>query len=671
MNGKPAEKLYLTHSLSFIISVYITGILFFLLIRGILCITHYTAFIQVPLPILFKSCWMGWRFDTVISTYILAIPLLTLITGTYIPIRRRKIKQFCLLWITAFYALALVISAIDLVYFGYYHTRITVDMLKWMNTPGIVLKMVFQDWRNCMVLSLLIVALILLYRGFRYWSSRYLDENWSITTATKGRRKFYFNLYYLLIIGIAFLGMRGRLSPKSPIRWGTAFFSDYTFANQLGLNPVYTFIQSYIDSRNPKNRHLNLMADTTAIAYMNQFMNIPIQQDTDPGSASPSNLPPLTRQIRPQDSPHNWNVVLVLMESMAAWKMGAFGNPDHLTPHLDSIAQQGWLFTRFYSDGSHTCNGIFATLFGYPTLMSKHPLKSTDNMQFFGGIPHLLNRRGYQSVFFCTHDEQFDNLGGFLSHNGFQKIISQRDYPRSDVINTFGVPDGVMFDHAIPYLRQLHQNRKPFLAVLLTDSDHSPYTIPEPPEFKPHSNSKAQKATEYADWAIGRFMRQATQEEWFATTIFLFTADHGQYIQSPFDISLGLHHIPLIIYPREKCEFPDPTALGSQVDVLPTLMGILKIPYQHNTMGYNLARDRHSMVIFNDDNKLSCLNDSLLWVSRMRQGWSLYRYLQEDNRDYAAQYPNQAAAMRDFAHAQLQAVQWLINQRKINVDTLP
>ncbi|NIS38165.1 hypothetical protein GWN91_03100, partial [Candidatus Saccharibacteria bacterium] len=52
---------------------------------------------------------------------------------------------------------------------------------------------------------------------------------------------FRVTLISLFGFALIFLAIRGRISAKSPIRWGTAFFSNYAFANQLGLNPLYTF----------------------------------------------------------------------------------------------------------------------------------------------------------------------------------------------------------------------------------------------------------------------------------------------------------------------------------------------------------------------------------------------------------------------------------------------
>ncbi|NIW79842.1 MAG: sulfatase-like hydrolase/transferase, partial [Calditrichae bacterium] len=83
---------------------------------------------------------------------------------------------------------------------------------------------------------------------------------------------------------------------------------------------------------------------------------------------------PIARKIEPVESPRYENVILVLMENMSAGKMGIFGNPAHLTPHLDSLAtHQSYFFNNFYSSGIHTFTGIYSTLFGFPPLLSKHP----------------------------------------------------------------------------------------------------------------------------------------------------------------------------------------------------------------------------------------------------------------------------------------------------------
>ena len=131
-------------------------------------------------------------------------------------------------------------------------------------------------------------------------------------------------LFSVLSLAIMFLGIRGRIEKKSPIKVGTAFFSNYAFPNQLGLNPVFTFIQSYIDKLNPENESLHLMDNQLAIKTVNSYLNI-------------NTSIPFVREIKTDRKPLNANVVLVIMESMSAGKMQRYGSPYQLTKKYEEL----------------------------------------------------------------------------------------------------------------------------------------------------------------------------------------------------------------------------------------------------------------------------------------------------------------------------------------------
>ena len=62
------------------------------------------------------------------------------------------------------------------------------------------------------------------------------------------------------------------------------------------------------------------------------------------------------------------NVVVILMESFAGHSVGALGSPNNITPYFDKLAKEGLLFDRFFSNGTHTHQGMFATMACFPNL---------------------------------------------------------------------------------------------------------------------------------------------------------------------------------------------------------------------------------------------------------------------------------------------------------------
>jgi phosphoglycerol transferase MdoB-like AlkP superfamily enzyme len=373
---------------------------------------------------------------------------------------------------------------------------------------------------------------------------------------------------------------------------------------------------------------------------------------------------PVARKISAEGTEKKYNVVLIVMESMAAWKMGIFGNANNLTPRLDSIARQSIFFPNFYSSGTHTFAGIYSSFFGLPTLPGKHALKDLESNQPFSGIAKTLTEKNYGTIFFCTHDEQFDNMGGFLSANGFQKIISEKNYPSEKSLSTLGVPDHVMFDFSLSYLDELNQSGTPFFAAYLTGSDHPPFVIPGDIAFRPRAKEIRQQIVEYADWSLNHFLAECQSHPWADSTIFVITADHGNPENTVYDADLSMVHTFLIIHAQKI--FPGEKRienLGGQIDIFPTLMGLQNISYTNNTPGIDLMKEERPFIYFCIDENIGCLNKKHYLVIRKNGGASLYDYRERNTRNYLEEKKSLADSMRTFAEANLQTVQQMILRR--------
>jgi phosphoglycerol transferase MdoB-like AlkP superfamily enzyme len=525
-------------------------------------------------------------------------------------------------------------------------------ILSWTDNAAFGFKMIFEETSYFIYFIVFLIVCFLFYISIKKIKKIIVSNSSSI-----GNKKinFYIShlLFSLLALAIMFLGIRGRIEKKSPIKVGTAYFSNYAFPNQLGLNPVFTFIQSYIDKLNPENASLHLMDNGLAIKITNTNLGIK------------NNQIPFERLVEAKSNQPNANIVLVIMESMSAGKMKRFGNTKNLTPFLDSIANVGLCFNNIYSAGIHTFNGIFSTLFSYPALLKQHPMNATE-IPIYTGFSNTLKNFGYQNIYFTTHDEQFDNVSGFLHANGFDKIVSQKDYPSSAILSTLGVPDHYMFNFSIPLLNQLNNNKKAFFAAFMTASDHGPYIIPDNIPFKPKQNDMREGIVEYADWAISQFVTDVSNQKWFDNTIFVFLADHGSVIGSNiYDMPLTYNHIPLIVYaPKLIKESKSIDEFGGQIDVYPTIMGLLGYSYVNNTAGIDLLNEKRPYMYFSADDKIGCVNDSLFYIYRTNGKESLFKYKKEETKDYIADYKHIAIEMRNYAFANFQASQWMISNKK-------
>lgn len=632
-----------------LLGIYLMGLLVFTVFRLLLLATNTDAAAEVPTSILLQALWMGFRFDTVISGYILALPLVVLSLADGFGKLTKLVQRSIAVFLAVGYVVAFLLCATDVPYYGYFQSRLTVAVLAWTGTPGQMVSQVTGSW---IYMSFLILFLVLA-AGWGWW----LWRRRLPVLATMQRVRFPHMLPGTLIaLALLMLGIRGRLEEKAPIQWGTAFFSEYAFANQLGINPVFTFIRSYLDGQSDENKLLELMDDRQALAQARRHLRIQDRYDS-----------PLARKVTfGQEAPRRINVVIVLMESMSAEKTGVLGSRKDrsLTPNLDRLWSQSISFPHFYSAGIHTYNGIYSSLYGLPALRSHHTMMSTRALQPYRGLPVTLREQGYSTAFFTTHDSQYDNMGGFLLGNGFQEMHSQEDYPAEEVVSSAGVPDEYLFKYVIPQLDRLHQQKKPFLAVMLTGSDHPPFTLPEKTAFVPKATDVMERCTEYADWSIGQFVKQARQQPWFDSTIFVFVADHGMHNHGRYDVDLNYHHIPLILYAPALLEHEVRPQLGGQIDLFATLMGLLRIPYINNSLGIDLLREQRPFIFFSSDDKMAALNHKYLWIRRDNGVQSLYHYTDNSRKDYKDDLPALTDSLRSYTYSMLQTAQWVLEQRK-------
>jgi len=647
-----------TSSLKFIFRTYLLSISIFFIFRLLLFILEFKHTANIPesekIGLILKAFLMGFRFDTVISCYLLLLPSLIIFIAHQINSNISYLLKPLKYYFILVFSIAFLISGIDLTYFHHFFSRFSVAGLQWADSPAFMFKMIVQEFDFWWVIFPIIISIYLfiklLNKIINNWKSNIFDQK------AEASPRITTILISVVFLSIIFLGIRGRLESKSPIRVGTAYFSNYAFINQLGLNPVFTYLRSYLDAQKNKEQRVQFMDDKIAIKNTQQYLN----------TNGIDSISPIARKVAPDSINTNPpNIILVIMEGMSAHKMGRYGNPNNLTPYLDSIANHGICFDNIYSAGTHTFNGIYSTIFSMPALFTKHPMKGV-GIPKMNGIGSVLKQHNYSTSYFTTHDDQFDNVGGFLMGNNFELIVSQQNYPSEKVESTLGVPDDYMFEFSIPEINKLHQKNKPFLSVMMTASDHGPYTIPE--YFTPKQPEDVKKQiVEYADWSIRKFIDLARKQPWFKNTLFAFVADHGAFMEAKYDVPLSYNHVPFIIYaPYLIKKNQQLQSFGGQIDVFPTLMNLVGLPYINNTLGVDLLSETRPYIYFCNDEKMGVINDEYYYIFRKNSASSLYRYKEDDNQDYIKNLKEQAERMKAYGLSNMQTGQYLVQNNKPN-----
>jgi phosphoglycerol transferase MdoB-like AlkP superfamily enzyme len=589
---------------------------------------------------------MGARFDTVITGYIMLLPSLTLIFTSFFNTKNYTIKKIIFFWTFILFTICFIISGADIPYFNHFYSRFSIGAFAWFDNPEFVLAMILQEPKYFLIAIPFVIVVVTFYK--------ILKKIFYTDLLPEKKPKLAFKIIVSIVfVMLMLVSIRGRVQHKSPIRVGTAYFSDNSFLNKLGLNPVFTLMRSYLDAQNKDNTTIKLIDDETAIKNVQQYLGITNSKFDSP----------IAREISVDSLPLNkQNIVLVIMESMSAGKMGRHGNPNNLTPFLDSLSYQSNYFENVYTSGKHTFNGIFSTLFSFPALYNQHPMKQ---IKEYNGLSSSLIKHGYSTTYFTTHDSQFDNVEGFLRGNGFQNVISQANYPASEVKSTLGVPDDYMFRYSIDELNDLAKQDKPFLATFMTTSDHGPYYIPE--YFTPKSSDIKQQIVEYADWSLQQFITLSKKTEWFENTIFVFIADHGGPLNAKYDIALNYHHSPLIFYSPKTLKSKVFSNIGGQIDVYPTIMGMLNLPYTNNTLGIDLMTETRPYIMINDDDKFGVLDTSHLLIVKKNEEPKLYNYQNNELTNSLNQNKTKATEMETYGKSNLQVFQWMLLNNKTSL----
>ena len=545
---------------------------------------------------------------------------------------RDKIFKISYWIIIVSFSIVLLIAFIDLPYSSYFGSRLNSQALNWNVSLGFILKMISGNFTYILYTFFGILSIYGWYR----WMKKIVGGNINSTIETPKKSILVF--LYCLLFCVLILGGRGRLTFKTTIKTGTAYISEYAVINQLGLNPVFTLIKSCSER---SSQSMSFMDEQKAVTIASQFLHT----STD-----------FTKVILSDKEALKANVVIVMMESMSSFYMGEYGGPN-LTPFLDSLKNQAYFFPNFYSSGIHTYNGLFSTLYGYPAPINKNPLLNLEKKYI--GLPTLLKDRGYSTLFFTTHDDQFDNVGGFMKYNGFQQIISEKDYPANRSLSTWGVPDDYMFEYALPILSR---QKKPFLSLFLTTTNHPPYLLP--PYYKSKASSKQYATVEYTDWSVKQFLTQAKKQAWFNNTIFVFLGDHGINLGHTYDMPLSYHHVPLIVYSPLFKEAQINNCLAGQIDVFPTLMGMLNISYTNQSMGIDLLKENRQSIFFTADDKVGCLNKDYYFIHRTVSGKeTMYRYDKLLIDDYSKSNSIVFDSLKTYAYSMLQSAQYLLKNK--------
>lgn len=540
----------------------------------------------------------GLRFDLRLIVYI-SVPL---VLGMLIPWLMNQ-RRALVAWLTFSAAISILLGIIELDFYREFHQRLNSLVFQYLNEdPATVLSMIWHGFPVVTLLSAWLGCSMLMWWLFS------VAERKTRAYALPDRRYSYVTqgIAFSICLVICVVAARGTLRQGPPLRWGDAYTTHSMFANHLGLNPVLSL---YNAAKTTFSAHRDNIWKATLPAEQAQDITRDLvltahDQLLDADSAAIRRMfSPLADTQLPVR-----NVVVVLMESFAGRYTGALGSTDQITPEFDQLSKEGLLFTRFFSNGTHTHQGMFASMACFPNLPAfEYLMQTPEGGNQFSGLPQLLSARQFQDAYVYNGDFAWDNQQGFFSNQGMTHFVGRNDYVNPVVSDpTWGVSDQDMFDRSIVELNQLEDD-KPFYALLQTLSNHTPYALPDVLPIEPVTGHGSLDlhltAMRYSDWALGEFFKQAKQQPWYKDTLFVVLGDHGFGAPEQMtEMDLYRFHVPmLLLAPGIQEQFGTHNAtVASQVDMVPTIMGRLGDDVQHQCWGrdvLSLAADDPGFAI--------------------------------------------------------------------------
>ena len=299
----------------------------------------------------------------------------------------------------------------------------------------------------------------------------------------------------------------------------------------------------------------------------------------------------IRRVIDNPGQPRRLNVILVTIESLSAKYLGSFGDKHGLTPNLDKLRQESLAFSNFYATGTRTDRGLEAITLAVPPTPGRSIVKRIGRESGYASLGQQFDAKGYDSVFLYGGRGYFDNMNAFFGGNGY-RIVDQSSVPDTEMTftNAWGMSDEDLYRQALKVADADQAAGKPFFLQLMTTSNHRPYTYPSGRIDIPSGQGR-DGAVKYTDYAIGEFLAQARKKPWFDSTVFVFVADHTAGSAGKEDLPVANFHIPLFIYAPAVIAAREVTTVTSQIDLAPTLLGLLNFDYTSTFFGHNVLAE--------------------------------------------------------------------------------
>lgn len=557
----------------------------------------------------------GLRMDTIAASYLLIIPVLLLSLSP-------KIFENIVDKVLRAYFLSVILILVymenaTLPFFAEYDVRPNYKFVEYLEYPKEVFAMIFAEYKLPLFISLVmmyIAGLFYLKISKNDFKNVFKDVYWK-------RLAFFIPLGLLLFIGIrSSFGHRAANNSD-------AMYSSNRVINEITKNSMYSvayFVYANKKFSSKVLKQYGKMEIKEALERVRKRLDIN-------SSDTQSIFSRLEKTHFKQEKPKN--LVIFLQESVGAQFSACTGGEEGIMPNFDRLCNEGIAFTDLYSNGTRSIRGIAGVVSGNFAVPGKGVLKRAKSQTDWFTIARLFKPLGYETSFIYGGESRFDNMKGWFLGNGFDKVIDELKMKNPSYVGTWGVCDEEVVAYADEEFKRLYSSNKPFMSVVFSTSNHSPFDFPDGKieliEGVPKKSVK--NAIKYADFAIGQMIKRAKESGYYDDTIFLIVADHNVRVYGDDPVPVNMFHIPGLIL-GGGVQASNYNKISTQPDIIATALDLVGADFTYPILGHSIFSDKKqelSLMQFNNNYALM-IKDKVA-VLRPGKTPNTYRYLRDKN----------------------------------------
>lgn len=569
-----------------------------------------------------KAFFMGWRYDTIVASYLLApYALLSILVSLT---RSRKVSRafFKLSFVFYFLAIIAVLFFVgsDLGFYSYFQDHLNILFFGMIEDD--VQALALTIWKNYPV-GILGVCVLALF------SFVFFCLKWIFSSLENARSLFQPGVFKhvfmsLLAIVLLFGGARGGfgdfvLSPKY------ADFSKDIFVNQIALNGMITFEQAFKMRRSRSSASFSMEKAMGYKKGIHEAFSDFLGVDTSPTDQKHlvnllERRTPYSEELK-EKRPH---VVVFVMESFGgSWGKYNSESFNFLGP-LKSHLAQDITFENFISSDNGTIGSLMAIASNIPARPGARFLSESRYMQT--KLPSSALRpyetNGYETSFVYGGKLGWRGIGKYFQRQGYthvegENLIKEKLKLSGRVGTEWGLYDGYLFDHVMDKLKNA---KRPQFILVLSTSNHPPFEVPNnfkapgpleiPAELKNRITREEDlflerfKAFQYSNTVLANFISEVKESELSQNTVVSFTGDHNfwGFMSYGNEERYSKFKVPFYIYAPEdiRPKSYNKAKFGSHEDIFPTLYHLTLSDTEFVAFGDNLLGEAPSYSIGRD-----------------------------------------------------------------------